>query len=302
MIKFSTPTYGKKDAPGFLPADLKKNFAAYTGRQTRTDEQIEEMVQSLLAGGQKVPITVRRGDNDEAIPVTGHTRILAADIINKKKLKGYRMDVATGKQTDMQYGPDNPLILNGVFQPMNAIDAIFASFVENADRNALTDTDYALFIQVASESTGMTDADIAKKLGKPASFISNRRKILELDVDSQRALASGDIKFDAVHTVKKIASKDRKAVLAKAKADAPKGRVTAAGIARAASAIGAAVAGPLKRTDADMKAYIDKSIEETVVGPLQKFFFGLKDFRAGTITELELDELRDALSESLVEA
>lgn len=301
MIKFSTTTYGKKDAPGFLPADLKKNFAAYTGRKTRTDEQIEEMVQSLLAGGQKVPITVRRGDNDEAIPVTGHTRILAADIINKEQMKGYRIDVATGVQTDVQYNAKNPFILNGIFQPMNAVDAIFASFVENADRNELTDTDYALFIQVASESTGMTDADIAKKLGKPASFISNRRKILELDVDSQRALASGDIKFDAVHTVEKIASKDRKAVLAKAKADAPKGRVTAAGIARAAASMGAAVSGPIKRTDADMKAYIDKAIEETV-GPFQKFWFGMKDYRAGTITEAELDELRDALSESLVEA
>jgi ParB-like chromosome segregation protein Spo0J len=299
MIKFSTETHGKKDAPRFLPADLKKNFAKYTGRVERTDAQIEDMVQSLLAGGQKVPITVRRGDNDKAIPVTGHTRILAADIINKKKMKGYRLDVATGVETEIQYGPDAPFLLDAMFQPMNETEALFSSFVENATRNGLTDMDYVLFLQVV-ENLGMTDADIARKIGKPASFISNRRKVLELDTESQRALAKGEIKFDAVHTLGKVASNKRKEVIATAKA-ANGGRATASGIAKAAAAIGAVTA-PIKRSDADVKAYIDKSIEETVVGPFQKFLFGLKDYRAGTISEAELDELRDAVSESLTEA
>jgi hypothetical protein len=301
MIKFSTETYGKKDAPRFLPADLKKNFAKYTGRVTRTDEQIEDMVQSLLAGGQKVPITVRRGDGEKAVPVTGHTRILAADIINKKKLKGWRLDLATGTETEIAYGPDNPFLLDAMFQPMNEAEALFASFIENATRKDLTDTDYVLFLQVV-EPCGLTDAQIAKKLGKPASFISNRRKVLELDVDSQKELATGGMKFDAVHTVAKIATKDRKAVIAKAKADSPNGRATASGIAKAASAIGAAVSGPIKRTDADVKKWIDETIENTPAGPAQKFLFGLKDYRAGVIDSDELNELFLAVYEVEVEA
>lgn len=295
MIKFSTPTFGKKDAPGFLPADLKKNFAAYTGRKSRTDEQIAEMVNSLLAGGQKVPITVRRGFNGEAIPVTGHTRILAADIINSKGLRGYRINPDTGEKTEIQYSAETPFILTGLYNAMNELDAIFASFIENADRTALNDMDYALFIQVVSESTSMSDAAIAEKLGKKASYVSRLRTVLELDAETQKQLSNGTLKLDAALTAAKIEPSKRAAAVANAAAAAPNGKATASGIAKAAAALGAVTAKPMKRTDADVKNFIDKRLKQDAVSPFTQFLFGLKDFRAGVIDEAALDALADAL-------
>lgn len=300
MIKFSTPTYGKKDAPGFLPADLKQNFASYTGRKVRTADQIKEMAQSLLANGQEVPITVRKGYKGEAIPVTGHTRILAADLINQNEMVGYRIDAATGQKTEIKYGAENPFVLTAIVRTMNETDALFASFVENADRNKLTAADYAQFLQIASESTKMTDGQIAKKLGKQPSFISNIRKFLTLDVETQREVLAGDVKFNtAVDILTKVDPAKRAEVVERAKANNG-GKATGAALARAVAEVGADTAAPIKRTDADVKRYIDEKIDETTEKPefaaIRAFLFGLKDYRAGAVTKDELDALFSALA------
>ena len=77
-IKLSVETHGKKDVFAFDPRDLVKNFGAYTGRKERTDAQIDAMVETLLADGQIEPFLYRKGFDGEPIPITGHTRILAA--------------------------------------------------------------------------------------------------------------------------------------------------------------------------------------------------------------------------------
>ena len=300
MIKFSTPTHGKKDAPGFLPADLLANFAPYTGRQKRTDEQIAEMVASLLANGQEVPITVRKGFKSEAIPVTGHTRILAANRINEEGLTGYRIDPATGGKTQIKYGPENPFVLTAIVRNMNETEALFASFIENADRTDLTPADYALFLQIASTTTQMTDGQIAEKLGKQPSFISNLRKFLTLDIDTQREVLNGGVKFNtAVDILSKIEPTKRAEVVAKAKANNG-GKATGAALARAAAEVGAETATKLKRTDAEVKRFLDEQIigmeNKPEFAAVRAFLFGMKDFRAGAIGETEFSALIDALA------
>lgn len=295
MLKTSTPTFGKIDCPKFVASDLIPNFASYTGRKSRTAKEIRDMASSLLANGQKVPITLRKGDLGEAIPMTGHTRILAADLITRECMTGNRFDIDGTVIGTVTYGPENPFKLVGMIESkMSATDAIFASFVENLDRNSLKAEDYALFFETA-KSLGMNDAAIAKKLGKKASFVSNLRKYMNLDEATKTEVANGTVKFDAAHRIlTRIDETNRAAVIAKAKEDG-NGKATATGIARAAAALGVAVQGTLKRTDADVRSAMNTFIDETEAMPsmdaARKLLFAFKDFQGGVI---DFNELRGA--------
>jgi ParB-like chromosome segregation protein Spo0J len=284
-------THGKKDELGFNPLELVPNFSAFTGRKERTEDAIQKMIASFLLHGQEQAFLYRKGFAGNPIPVTGHTRILAAARITSEG-----MTDAKGNT----YSPDNPFVVYGTYRQMNELEAVIHTFVENDpdSRTPINDVDIAFLIRTLSENYGITDADIASKLGKPASFVSNHRKVLDLDPETQAALAAGTIKFDAaINTVLKIEPAKRKAAIASAQAASPNGRASASAIAKAASDLGATVAAPLKRTDADVKRWIDKTIEATPVGAAQAFLFAVKDFRAGIISEIELDAKFAALSE-----
>lgn len=297
-LKIATNTYGKRDGHGFLPSDLIGNFSSYTGRKARTEEQIDKMVQSLLHVGQENNFLYRKGFKGEAIPVSGHTRILAAARINERGLVGKRFDTEGNPVGEVKYGPDNPFIIYGTYRQMTAEEALFHTFAENDDetRTPLNEVDIAHFILIASETLGLTDAKIAERLGKQPSWISNRRKLLELDPATQKQVATGDLAVNAAVAAAAVDPNKRQDVIKAAQAKSPKGKATAAAIAEAARELGADTNRKLTRTDAEFKAWLRKKLEEVEVGPVQAFLFGILDFRAGTIDETELDEKLAALT------
>ena len=280
-------THGKKDELGFNPLELVPNFSAFTGRKERTPEAIEKMAASLLLHGQEQAFSYRKDFNGRPVPVSGHTRILAAAKITNEGRTG-----ANG----VTYSTENPFVVYGTYKQMNELEAVIHTFVENDDetRTPINDVDIAFLIRTLSETFGISDAEIAEKLGKPASFVSTHRTILELDPASQAALANGEIKFDtAVNVIAKIEPAKRAEAIATAKTN-NKGRATSAAVAQAAAQIGAATNKPLKRTDADMKAVLNKYITDHVASPLTAVFFAISDFRAGTISEAEFVAIAEA--------
>ena len=280
---------GKTDVYKFNPLQLVKRFAKFTGRKQRTPEAIEAMIQSLLVMGQEVAFTYRKGFDNGPIPVTGHTRILAAAAISERGL--------TSPKTGITYSVKEPFLLRGEYREMNEVEAMFHTFTENdpASRTALNDVDVAYFIQVVSETTGLTDSAIAEKLGKPASWVSQHREVLTLDFATQQKLITGELKFGAVSTVAGINPDDREKVLAQAKAD-NKGKLTTPAIVKAARKLKADTANkPLKRTDADWKQYLEGQLTTRVPSAFSRYLFGIQDFRNGVIDEIELNALGDAL-------
>lgn len=288
MLKLSgVTTLGKVDTLKFNPTELVPNFAAFTGRKARTEAQIEAMAASLLLNGQIENFLYRKGFKSEPIPVTGHTRILAAARITREGRTG-----ANG----VKYSLENPFVVRGDFRQLNEVEAMFVTFAENDEdtRTKLNDVDIALFIRTVSDTTKLTDSEIATKLGKLPAWVSTHRTILDLDPDSQDAIASGEVKMGAVANLAAIEPAKRAAARAKAKENG--GKVTAPALAKAAAELGAETNKVLKRTDAEAKAWLNGAIERTPAGPVNAFLFGMKDFRNGVITAAELDALLDVLS------
>src|ERR1035441_9296584 len=258
---YNTKTYGKKDSYGYVAADLIPKFAAFTGRVERTEDQIEKMVLSLLRNGQEQDFTYRLDEERNVVPVTGHTRILAADRITKAGMKGVRYD-PNGREYEVQFSTDNPFILTGRLHAMNALEAIIHTFVENDSdtRTPLNDMDSALLIRTLSETFNLSDSEIAKRLDKLPSWVSTHKALLIADPDTQRQITSGEMNFAQAQAAIKVQSSKRKQVIAKAKAD-NKGKLTAGGITSAAKQLGAKVKGSTNRSAADLKAVLKPIID-----------------------------------------
>jgi hypothetical protein len=284
--KFATQTYGKKDSYGFVAADLIPNFAAYTGRATRTEDQIEKMVISLLRFGQEQDFTYRLDDDRNVVPITGHIRILAADRITKRKMKAIRVD-GKGEEYEVQFGPDNPFVLTGRLHSMNALEAVIHTFVENDGdtRTPTNDMDAALLIRTLSETFNLSDAEIAKQLNKLPSWVSTHKALLSADSDTQKAIGSGEMNFAQAQAALKVPAKDRKKVIEAAKAKNG-GKLTAAGINAAAREAGTSKA-QTTRSLAELKLVL-KPIADGATSPEKIRALAIWDFLAGRGTDQDL--------------
>lgn len=283
-LKLSVQTYGNRDVFGFSPIDLVSHFSSFTGRSERSQEAIDAMAVSLLKFGQEQPFPFRKDFAGNPVPIGGHTRILGALKITNECMTD---------DAGVQYSPENPFRVYGFYRQMNDMEAVIHTFVENDDptRTPLNDVDHALLIRVLSENYGLTDADIAVKLGKNASWVAKHKLVLELDHGTQAMVAAGDLSLDAaVMVVAAIEPSQRPAVIERAKAS-NNGKATSAAIRQASTELGATTHGKLKRTHADLKQWIGDMKMEFVPGPGQDFFHGITNYLAGEITADELTEL-----------
>jgi ParB-like chromosome segregation protein Spo0J len=277
-IKLSTTVLGRGDLFKFNPADLVANFAAYTGRTERRPEAIEAMIESLLADGQEQAILFRRGFSDKAIPVSGHTRIIAAAAINERRLNGY--------------SPENPFVITATLRTLNEEEAILHTFRENDDdtRTPMNAMDRALLIRVLSENYGLSDAQIAAKLRKTPLWVSQHKALLTLDSSTQAAVAAGTIAVSTAQVVAQVAPEDRADVLAAA--TKPGKKTTARSVAAAAREGGATTSKVLKRSDGEFKDWVNDGLARCSADSDQgRFLQGIIDFRAGKLTGPELTQL-----------
>lgn len=261
-------TFGKTDVYRFNPCELVPRFSAYTGRKVRSEEAIERMALSLLALGQEQAFLYRKGEDGGPIPVSGHTRILAAARITEQR-RG-------------MYSPEQPFLLRGEFRQMSADEALFHTFAENDEdsRTPLNAVDIAYFIRTVSETCGLTDAQIAEKMGKDPSWVSRHRKVLDLDHATQDAISAGRIKLStAVGTLHKLPSATRAEVIAKSNGSGPS-------VAKAAREAGLMA----PRSDADFKGWVRETAQK--VPPRgQAVLQSILDWRAGKVSTEELTDM-----------
>lgn len=288
-ISVNVETKGKRDGLGFDPNHLARNFAAYTGRKNRSEDAISRMADSLLRFGQENNIVYRKGFNDEPIPVSGHTRILAGQKITNERMVGIPAD---DNSPGIQYSPENPFRIYGTYRKMTEQEALFHSFIENDDdtRTPLNAVDIAFFIRMAKESTGLSSAEVGAKLGKRAGWVAQHEEVLTLDHATQGKLVSGEIKLNTALAIAHVHPTDRPAVVARTKAD-NKGKITAPGVVKAARDIGAQVksSARMRRSDTEWSQWLKSRIEGTPAGRTATLLFALADYRAGNIDDAGLD-------------
>jgi uncharacterized protein with PIN domain len=281
MIKLNVSTYGKKDALGFLPADLLANLPKFTGRKDRTEEQIEAMVVSLLEEGQINDLTYRISFDRKPILITGVTRTLAADRINKEGLTDSK---------GRTYSNEEPFILSAVCKNVSELDALFQTFRENDGdtRTSMTKTDEIEFVTVLNQNYGLTVQQISEKLRKDLAWVTNRLKVVSLDAATLAKLDSGEIKLDTAVALTDIEPEFRAAAVDAA--NTADGKVTAAGVAEAARKLGAKTGKAIKRSEKQVKDWMKAKINEAPESPAAVLLTALLSYRAGIATLDDLDE------------
>lgn len=287
MIKLTVPTFGKKDAIGFRPSDLLASLPKFTGRKERTEEAIVAMVESLLNEGQIQDVTYRISFDRKPILITGVTRAMAADRINKQGLTDAKGNA---------YSEESPFILTGVCKNVSELDALFQTFRENDSetRTPMTMEDEISFVNVLNTNYNLTPQQISDKLRKNLAWVTNRLKVVTLDAATMEKLNKGEIKLDTAVTITNIDPEKREAVVAAAVA--ADGKLTAAGVAEAARQTGAQTGKTLKRTEKQVKDWMKAQIEANPEGDARTaFLFALLDFRQGANTVEDLNTAYAAL-------
>ena len=143
---------GKDD---FLELELDLIEANSEQPRTRfTEENLEELTQSIKANGVVQPIVVRRKGQKYEI-VAGERRWRASQRANLKKIPAVIRDVSDDKLLEL-------------------------ALIENIQRQELNPVEEARAYKKLIESVGLTQEMVAERVGKNRTFIANYLRILRL--------------------------------------------------------------------------------------------------------------------------
>lgn len=141
-------------------SDIRPN--PYQPRKKFNDIKIDELGQSIKSYGIIQPLSVRKLNNSYEL-VAGERRLRAAEKIGLKEV---------------------PVIIVEFGEEESALVAL----MENLQREDLNYIEEAIGYYNLIEDHGLTQGEIAKKIGKSQSTIANKLRILQLPLDIQREL------------------------------------------------------------------------------------------------------------------
>ena len=136
-------------------------------RHAFSSESISELAQTLREEGLLQPIIVREYGEEYEI-IAGERRFRAAQSLGWEKI---------------------PAIVNNLSDQQTASLAL----IENLQREDLNPIDEATAYENLMELNSLTQAQLAKDIGKSQSYVANKLRLLKLDPQIQEALASGAI-------------------------------------------------------------------------------------------------------------
>ena len=136
-------------------------------RKTFNEEALEELAQSIKNFGLIQPITVIKKENLYEI-ITGERRYRAAKIAGLEKI---------------------PVIIKDITQK----EKLEISLVENIQRENLNSIEEALAYSSLIESYNVTQEELAQRLGKSRTTITNSIRLLNLDVQVRKWVMDGKL-------------------------------------------------------------------------------------------------------------
>ena len=126
-----------------------------------------ELSQSIRENGVIVPITVNKKD-DKYVIIAGERRYKACKMIGLKDIPAYIRIVTPTEQMRM-------------------------ALIENIQRDDLNSIEIALSLKALLEETQLTQEDLAKKLGKSRTNVTNYLRLLQLPAEVQISIRSGKL-------------------------------------------------------------------------------------------------------------
>ncbi len=139
-------------------------------RKTFDPESLEEMVQSIKTRGILQPLVVRRHPDD-----TSRYELIAGE-------RRLRASKVAGLETV-------PVVVWEATEE----ETLELALIENLQREDLNPLEEASAYARLQERFGLTQEQVAQKVGKRRSTVANSLRLLELTSDEQRCLANGEI-------------------------------------------------------------------------------------------------------------
>lgn len=160
----------------------------YQPRHKFSDESIRELAQTLNEEGLLQPIVVRE-NNDGYEIIAGERRYRAAKYLNWETI---------------------PAIVNNLDDEQAASLAL----IENLQREDLNPIDEATAYQNLMRINSLTQATLAKDMGKSQPYVANKLRLLKLCPDVQDALIAGEITQRHGRALLKLDEEGQKKILA----------------------------------------------------------------------------------------
>ena len=160
-------------------------------RKTFMDRELLELSDSIKEFGVIQPIIVKRDNKGLYILIAGERRLKAAVLAGLKKIPAIVRDV-------------------------DDRDTALLALVENVQREDLNYIEEATAYKRLMEEHGLTQTEIAKRVGKQQSTISNKIRILSLPTDIQHVLAENQLTERHARALLKVGDEAvRKQILAR---------------------------------------------------------------------------------------
>ncbi len=141
----------------------------YQPRTEFNQEALDELKKSILENGLIQPITVRRGNNGKYELISGERRLRAFSEIGYKEIPAYIIKVDT---------PENMIAL---------------ALIENIQREDLNPIEVAESYNRLISECKLTQEEIAKRVGKNRTTITNSLRLLKLPSKIKESLAEGKL-------------------------------------------------------------------------------------------------------------
>ncbi len=142
----------------------------YQPRRIFDEARLAELAESIKAGGLLQPITVWRNGGDDGYTVlAGERRLRACRLAGLAEI-----DAIIRKDLDDE-------------------QKLGLSLIENIQREDLNAVDTAMAYRQLMDKFGVSQSDIAGRVGKSRSAVSNTLRLLELDAEIRQGVQSGTI-------------------------------------------------------------------------------------------------------------
>jgi ParB/RepB/Spo0J family partition protein len=187
--------------PMFVQVNESLNGRAFP----HDEDAIERRCNSFEKEGQLQPVIVRRIDDNRVQLVLGYCRYAAAVMYNKRH-------------------PDKPMKLKCVVSDLNEEEAFRKNIVENRERQETTPIDDAFNQRRLREEFGYNDSKIAEFYNCTPSYVSQLKKLLQLEPKIQLMVHRKEFAFSAALALADLPPEEREQALVEA---ADKGTSTA---------------------------------------------------------------------------
>ena len=137
-------------------------------RKEFSDQEIAELAQSLGRDGLLQPVVVRSIDEGHYELIAGERRWRAAQVAGLLRLPAIIKDVADDKMLEL-------------------------ALIENIQRSELNAIEEANAYQTLMHDLGLTQQELADRVGKPRATVANFVRLLNLPIEVQHYLKTGDL-------------------------------------------------------------------------------------------------------------